>query len=99
MTRRRKKLTDSDPEGNVATMQYVNQFPHAAIEPHETVPRITPDHARQVIEAIETRPDLYPAGAAIIIAVWQKAIVKYLIDDQQVRETLRRFEKKPGAGK
>lgn len=68
-------------------------FPHAALMPVETVPRITPEHAAEVIAAIKTRADLYPSGAAIIIAVWQGALVKYLIDDQQVCETLRRFHK------
>lgn len=68
-------------------------FPHAALEPAETIPRITPDQAREVLALIEAREDLYPAGAAILIAVWTNkgALVKYLIDGWQVEETIRRL--------
>ena len=75
--------TPNEPRG-------MTRFPNAALETAETVPRITPEHAAELIELIERMDESYLFGAAILVAVWTNkgALVKYLIDDQQARETI-----------
>ena len=66
----------------------MSEFPHAALNPREATPRITVDHAAEVIRLIEEN-GRYPVAPAIVIAVWVGGLVKYLIDDQHVEETIR----------
>lgn len=73
-------------------------FPHAALRPEETVPRIRPETARLLIETVN---DARYAGVvpsitiepAIVIAVWTNSMVKYLIDEQQCEETIQNLRK------
>lgn len=66
----------------------MSEFPHSALTPFEASPRITPEHAAEVIRLIDENGG-YPVTPAIIVAVWTGPLVKYLIDDQQVTDTIR----------
>ncbi len=68
----------------------MNPFPNSALLPREATPRITLEHAAEAIQAIN-KSGLYPTAPAIVIAVWTESLVKYLIDDEQVTETIRRL--------
>ena len=68
----------------------MSEFPHSALNPFEATPRITPEHAKEVIRLIDDS-GRYPTTPAIVIAIWTGGLVKYLIDDQQVTDTIRNF--------
>ncbi len=74
----------------------MDQFPHAALCPREATPRITPAHAEEVMRLIEENGS-YKDRPAIIIAVWVGGLVKYLVDDQQVEETIRNLHEAANA--
>jgi len=72
----------------------IAEFPHAALEPREATPRITPEHAAEVIRLVDKdRSGAFPVAPAIVIAVWVGGLVKYLIDDEQATDTIHRLRK------
>jgi len=76
-----------------------NDFPRGALYPRDATPRITPENAAEVIRLIGNN-DCYLETPAIVIAVWTGGLVKYLVDNQQVEETIRRLrEVAKSAGK
>jgi len=73
----------------------MTEFPHGALYPIEAIPRITPEHAEEVIRLID-KDSGYEVSPAIIIAVWIGSHVKYLVNDQQVMDTIHNLEKAKG---
>lgn len=67
-------------------------FPDSALIPPEATPRITLANAAEVCRLIDENSS-YACRPAIVIAVWTGGLVKYLIDDGQVEETIRRLRK------
>lgn len=71
-------------------------FPHSPLEPRETIPPITAAHAERLQELIGlmTAAKLgdFVAPAAICIAVFQGPITRWLVDDEQVTDTIGRLE-------
>ena len=72
-------------------------FPHAALLPFDATPRITPEHAQKVADLVDQVRELgigeFGPRPAIVVAVWQGALVKYLVDDRQVEETIQNLHK------
>jgi len=70
------------------------RFPNGdALYPAEATPRISLAHAKEVMRLIEEN-DNYPATPAILIAVWTSTgLVKYLVNDQEVCDTIHNLKK------
>ena len=67
-------------------------FPHAALTPQDAFPRITPENAGKLMDlgrqCIELGIGKIQVTPAIVVAVWQGPLVKYLVDDQQAEATI-----------
>lgn len=72
-------------------------FPHAALRPFEATPRIIPSHAKEVADLVDQARELgignFGPRPAIVVAIWQGALVKYLVDDQQAEATIENLHK------
>ena len=72
-------------------------FPHAALKPQDAFPRITPENAGKIMELGRQMIELGLANIqvtpAIVVAVWQGPLVKYLVDDQQAEATIENLHK------
>lgn len=71
-------------------------FPHETLEAAESVPRITIEHASELLERIDRMPTLYPQGAAICIAVFTPSLVKWIVNDCEAEDTLIRLRNAQG---
>ncbi len=72
----------------------MSSFPHGNLVPEDVTPRIQSRSAATVCDLIAAMNARgighFDTPAAIIIAVFDGPLVKYLVDEQQVRETIRR---------
>jgi len=75
----------------------MSDFPHVALNPEDVTPRIRPRSAAKVCDLIRAARARgighFDTPAAIIVAVFDGALVKYLVDEGQVRETIKRLQK------
>ncbi len=74
----------------------MSAFPHGVLTPADVTPRIKSRSAATVcnlIEAAKARGiGCFETPAAIIVAVFDGPLVRFLIDEQQVRETIKRLQ-------
>jgi len=70
-------------------------FPHGTLLPEDVTPRIKSSSAERCCELIDRARangiGRFNSSAAIIVAVFDGPMVKYLVDEQQVEETIRRL--------
>lgn len=65
------------------------EFPSVALGPMEATPRITPERAAELIEALSCVKALKDnPPPAVIVAIWSGALVKYVVNDCEVEDTL-----------
>ena len=76
----------------------MSRFPHASLRPSEATPRISPATARLVIVLVEKlrakEVGGFPASPAICVAIWQGGLVKWLVNEEEAQETIKRIEKR-----
>jgi len=72
-------------------------FPHGVLRPEDVTPRIQSRSAATVCNLVTAAAARgighFDVPAAIIVAVFDGPLVKYLVDEQQVRETITRLQK------
>jgi len=74
----------------------MSEFPHGSLEPSDVTPRIQSHSAVTVCNLVAAARARgighFDVPAAIIVAVFDGPLVKYLVDEQQVRETIKRLQ-------
>jgi hypothetical protein len=74
----------------------MSDFPNAALMPFDATPRIRPDTAGRIVGAVNElrmrQKGDFPTSPAILVAVWTGVVVKYLVNEEEARETLCRLE-------
>ena len=72
----------------------MGQFPHGVLTLEDVTPRIGSQSAGRVCDLVAEARGLGIGRlecAAIIVAVFDGALVKYLVDEEQAQETIRRL--------
>jgi hypothetical protein len=72
-----------------------NQFPHGCLVPEDVIPRIQPSSAAKICKLVADARDKGIGRlefAAIAVAVFDGPMVKWILDEQRAKETIKRLK-------